>query len=228
MKILITRPLNAALETAERFTGSEFTPVIAPLTEIEPLIDKFPNFTEAMRQSDCVIFTSARAPEVLLEKNGAFDTDLPILTVGKKTAQAARKAGFHNIIHIAETARALCEAYSETAFKTPLYGAGLDRKPDLENGITATTVPLYAARAVAELPEAARQAIENEELRDITLFSQRTGAIFKRLILKNGISPAKYSKLRLYCVGAGVGLCENEKIFPTPKELYGYFNVPHL
>lgn len=100
--IWVTRTLPDASETGVRLRKLGYTPVIAPLLRVEPLPTKI-NLAEAPR----LIFTSRNA--VRLFEPTAQAKTLPVFTVGDRTAEAARAAGYRHVQSAAGDVEALAK-----------------------------------------------------------------------------------------------------------------------
>lgn len=100
--IWVTRTLPDASETGARLRKLGYTPVIAPLLRVEPLTTKV-NLAEAAR----LIFTSRNAVR-LFEPTGQAKT-LPVFTVGDRTAEVARAAGYRHVQSAAGDVEALAK-----------------------------------------------------------------------------------------------------------------------
>src|SRR5258708_2527580 len=96
--ILITRPLGAANDLAQRLVPLGYTPVIEPLLTIIPTKTTLPNI-EGIR---AVMITSANALNALTEAGQDIDqlqalSGLPCFCVGPRTAERAAAFGFRDI-----------------------------------------------------------------------------------------------------------------------------------
>ncbi|MFN5350988.1 MAG: uroporphyrinogen-III synthase [Alphaproteobacteria bacterium] len=91
-KILITRPIEDAKETALIFQKEGFKVVISPIITIQPIDYKL----EALKNYPYII-TSSNALRILVKilKN----RDNLLFCIGKKTAQTAKELGFKNVIY---------------------------------------------------------------------------------------------------------------------------------
>src|SRR4051794_7675359 len=105
MAILVTRPQpdNAATVAALRAKGFEALP--APVLRFEPVAF---DLDEADASCAAVVVTSASALRAIEGKAAvARLSALPLFAVGERTAQAARDAGFGNVISADGDATAL-------------------------------------------------------------------------------------------------------------------------
>lgn len=88
-RVLITRSEPGASETAERLAGLGYHPIIEPLFAIEPVPVALPGF-------DALAFTSANGVRAFCRLSALRDA--PVYCVGARTAEAAREAGFSNVM----------------------------------------------------------------------------------------------------------------------------------
>lgn len=127
-RVLVTRHAPEAEETASRLRDLGFEPVISPVRRLIPL-----NPPPVTGVFDGLIVTSrnalhagVRLPEQLLAQ--------PVLCVGDRTADAARNAGFRNIVVGDGDAPALVDAIAARmpAGARLLYLAGEPRREAIE------------------------------------------------------------------------------------------------
>ncbi len=136
---------------------------------------------------DAVVMTSANAVRAV----GPVFADVPVFTVGQRTAQAAREAGFRRI----ESADgAFADLVALIAQRRParlLYLAGEDRAGDLAgalapHGIAVETRVVYRAAAVASLPPEVLRALQAGELDGVLHYSRRSAETLLRLAAEAG------------------------------------------
>ncbi|MCO6184871.1 uroporphyrinogen-III synthase [Rhizobium sp. L1K21] len=152
MRVLVTRPEDAARRTANRLKDLGHQPVLMPLFQAEYL-----SVDMKSDNGDCaLVFTSAHAVAAV-EQSGLTSEvqNVTVFTVGKKTAAAARKAGFANVQSANGGGAELADLIHNTAPDRPLiYYAGEPRSPALENqlityGIRFSTIVCYRMMPVA-------------------------------------------------------------------------------
>ena len=157
------RPTAAAQRTAGALAGLGHEPIVAPMLAIEDLSSPMPDGA-----FDAVLATSANGLTRLAKRSEIAELRrLPLVAVGDRTAAAGREAGFATI-HVADgDGRALvAEVRARFAESSRfLHAAGMDRAFDVagalgRHGYAVEVVELYRAAAAAELPEAARTALE--------------------------------------------------------------------
>ena len=154
MRVLVTRPEPGAARTAERLSRLGHDAALMPLFQatVTASLDDLPPVPEISG----LIATSARAFDMFegVDVAAAGIANLPVNAVGPATAQAAREAGFANVLQGGGTARALsqelaaAEAQSPGDFKGNLAGsqkvlvylAGEPRTPVIEAALEAQKI----------------------------------------------------------------------------------------
>jgi uroporphyrinogen-III synthase len=183
MRVLVTRPQPAARRTAERLGALGHTPVILPLTQtvavpVDPrLLD---------RDFDAVAVTSANALRHATRAVLAPLAGLPCQAVGKRTAAAAREAGFRLVISGSGVAEGLSARIAESGPRAVAYLCGRVRRPDFEAalaaaGIAATAVETYDTVA-ADLSPASLAAAFAKPVGAVLLYSQTAARAFAELV----------------------------------------------
>ena len=200
MRILVTRPVRDAEETAAKLIAHGHEAVIAPLLEI-----KLRSGAElSLANIQAVLATSANGVRALAPRTGRRDN--PLLTVGAKSAQVARQFGFSNVRHADGDAAALADlAIAELSPDKGalLHAAGLDTRGDLAGhleraGFTLRLEILYDAIAASALPQIAYDALTSR-LDGALFFSPRTAAIFAALVQQGNLA-ACCERVRAFCI----------------------------
>src|SRR5260370_27059495 len=161
MVVLVTRPQPDDEATAVALRARDFEVLKAPMLRFEPVA--FQDDTDAAYGA--VIVTSAnalRGIEPHLENSRLLA--LPLFAVGERTADAARRAGFANVISADGDAAGLRDCVlasvktKELKKASPLlYLAGADLARDLagelgERGFTVVTQTTYRMIPLSNLP----------------------------------------------------------------------------
>lgn len=156
MRVVVTRPQPQAETTADRLRDLGHDPLVLPLTEIVAL----PQASVDAGGLDLVAVTSANAlrhakPEFLQPL-----AHLPLLAVGDRTADAARRLGFSDVTSAEGDVTALMElALARTELRASIvYLCGKLRRPDFEVGMARAdrrVIPLetYDTRALTPGPD---------------------------------------------------------------------------
>jgi uroporphyrinogen-III synthase len=208
VRLLVTRPQEDGERTAATLRARGHSVLVAPLLRIELLaaanIEPGP--------FAAVLTTSANAARAVAQhgRGGELRT-LPLYTVGQRSAEAARAAGFTDVHSADGDAHGLVALVAGrlAGSATPLlYLAGEDRTADLteelgRHGLTVRTVVVYRAAAAERFPPAAAQAIMAGELDGVLHFSRRSAAAFVRCAGTGGLRDRSL-RLTHYCLSAQV------------------------
>jgi uroporphyrinogen-III synthase len=204
VRLLVTRPRAEAQRTAQELTRRGHDALIAPMLDIEATFDA-KSFDA--KSFDAIVMTSSNAPRSLAVSDPSLRhlLKLPVLTVGDQTAQAAREAGFSDVISADGDAADLA-ALIRSRLRKPgtrlLYLAGNDRSRDLAadlapDGIHIETVVVYRANAAERLPDDAQQALRHGTIDGVLHYSRRSSAIF---LACADAAALDVSPLRHYCL----------------------------
>ena len=181
--VLLLRPEPGATASAERARRLGLEAVAAPLFTVRPVAWEAPD----PARLDAVLLTSANAARAGGPQLARF-LPLPCHAVGDATAAAAREAGFRDVrTGPADGAAALAEVGGGRV----LHLCGRDHIPLDPNGPTVERRVVYAADAVAALPDAAASALARGSL--ALVHSPRAAALFARLADEAGIARASVS-----------------------------------
>ncbi len=176
MRVVVTRPLADGERTAAALRARGHQVLVAPLLRVEPVATDFADGWGG------IIITSANAPGAIVG-NRARDklVKLPLFAVGQRSADAARQAGFSNVMSAGGDVRDLVRLIAARRADAPpplLYLAGEDRAADLvadlvTHGITAEMVVVYRAIAMPFTP-ALTAALKTGEVDAVLHFSRRS------------------------------------------------------
>jgi uroporphyrinogen-III synthase len=187
MAVVVTRPHPDDETTAAALRAKGFEVLLAPVLRFEPA-----TFHDDEDIScDAVIVTSANALRgIEPQLAGGRLLKLPLFAVGDHTADAARSAGFGNVI-VAKggaaglrdlvLARVKAKALKKAA--TLLYLAGADLARDLagelgEGGLTVVTHTTYRMVPVASLPRDVCDAFAANQVEAVLHYSRRSARAF--------------------------------------------------
>jgi uroporphyrinogen-III synthase len=175
MRLLVTRPEpdNARTATALRANGHEV--VLAPLLHIEAV----PNVDLGAPPWSAILITSANgARAVAIHPHRGELLALPVLAVGRSSADAARAAGFTDVSSADGDAEDLAKLAGRrfAGTRSPLlYLAGEDRSGELAvPGLTVRAVVAYRAAKAEKFPPSARAALEQDRIDGVLHFSRRS------------------------------------------------------
>ena len=148
MRIAVTRPQADGERTAAALRARGHQVLVAPLMRVEPVA------ADLGRGWAAIVVTSANAPGAIASHPArASLIMLPVFAVGRRSAEAARQAGFADVTSaggdLSDLVRLIAERHADA--KGPLlYLAGEDRAADLTaelaaHGIAAEMRVVYRA-----------------------------------------------------------------------------------
>jgi uroporphyrinogen-III synthase len=200
MRLLVTRPEPDNERTAEVLRAAGHEVVLAPLLHIETLRGAdlgAPPFAG-------VLIPSAKGARALASHpRFAECLRLPVLAVGRSSAEAARLAGFSDVTSAdgdaADLARLATERFAGAAAPL-LYLAGEDRSGELAlQGLTMRIVVAYRAAKANAFPPSVREALQQGALDGVLHFSRRS--VESYLDCSRGILDAVLRPVH-YCLSA--------------------------
>lgn len=192
MRVLVTRPIDDALATANRLEALGHESVIAPLLEIH-----FGDGDEIdLSGVQAILATSANGVRALARRSAR--RDIPVFAVGPQTEHAARIAGFFDVKSAQGDGEALARAvpgWAKPQAGALFHAAGTETKGDLANalqaqGFSVRTELLYEAAAVDALPSIASDALREGRLDAVLLFSPRSARIFAKCVAMERLQSA--------------------------------------
>jgi len=206
MRLLVTRPApdNARSAEALRARGHDVT--LAPVLRVEADAD----VDLGAGPWAAVLIPSANAARAVAD-HPRRETCLrvPALCVGRRSAEAARAAGFAEVVSADGDAGDLARLVAARAPNRPLlWLAGEDRAGDLAgalaaSGIAVHTVVLYRAVAETALPAAVREALAGGAIDGVLHYSRRSADAFEAIVMAAGID-LKSLPTKHYCLSAQV------------------------
>ena len=181
MRLIVTRPEPDGARTAAALRARGHVAELVPLLRVEPdpVAELGPGPWRA------VLITSPNAARaVAAHRRKAELVALPLFAVGRRSAQAAREAGFSEILSADGDAEDLARLVAARAAPGPLlYLAGEDRAADLAGALAARgfathTAVVYRAVALGEFPPAIVAALAAREIDGVLHYSQRSAEAF--------------------------------------------------
>ncbi len=219
MRLLVTRPEPDAARTAAALRARGHDVMLASLLSIEfaAEADLGPG------PWDGVLITSANAVRAIAAhpRRGELH-GLPLFAVGRRSAEAARAAGFAEVVSADGDADDLArlvaarDRTSQVRVRPPqaresvrrplLYLAGEDRAGDLgdtlaAHGIATRTVVVYRAVIATALPPDIKDALAAGQIDGVLHYSRRSADAFMALALAAMIDIKKLT-IKHYCVSA--------------------------
>lgn len=212
MRVLVTRPVDDAEETAARLRDRGHAAIIAPLLEV-----RFRDGPElSFDVAQAIVATSANGIRALVRRSRR--RDIRLFAVGPQTAAAARAAGFADVQNSRGDSIALADAISGWANLSDgplLHVAGNEATGKLaarllEHGFVLHREVLYDVVPVERLPIAASDALRNLELDAVLLFSPLSAQTFVRCVETEGLKTACHEMIAI-CISRAaaekVGSC---------------------
>lgn len=200
MRLLVTRPEPDNARTADTLRALGHDVLLAPMLRIEPVAD-------ADLGASCwsaILLTSANgARAIAIHPRRDELLGLPLLAVGRGSAEAARDAGFVDVTSADGDARdllRLASARFSGARKPLLYLAGEDRAADVagalaERGMVVNTVVVYRATPAARFSVEVRVALQDRAVDGVLHFSRRSAEAYlacARDIVAASLAPVHY------------------------------------
>ena len=163
--LLVLRPLEGALQTERRAKALGLPVVVDPLFAVESIAWSAPEAGDF----DALLLTSANAIKFGGARLDAYRS-LPVLAVGEKTADAAKKAGFQVETTGNSDTEYLLSQLVDGSFRNILWLTGEQHTAITPQDRNIHVVPVYRARALV-LGEQAKACLADETV--ILLHSTR-------------------------------------------------------
>ncbi len=190
MRVLVTRPLEDANETASLLMARGHEAVVAPLLRV--------NYHEGhplhLAGVQAILATSANGVRAFARRTAL--RDFPVFAIGSQTAEAARAAGFADVRDADGNSQTLAEAVRGWALPkngTLFHAAGAQAESRLADllaaeGFAVRTEVLYDVPVVSELPVPALEMLGAGLLDAVLLFSARSSRAFGECVAKAGLA----------------------------------------
>lgn len=202
--IIVTRAEPDGASTAARIEALGVRALQAPLLQMQSVLFPVPDATKY----DAVIFTSANGVKAL-EQSGqlAGFVDLPLFTVGDRTADVARQAGFTNIASADGNLEDLVALVQRELTQGRIYyPAAKHRSGDLATvlaPIEVDSVICYEMVPATVLPDDIIALLNSGDACAILLYSRRTAEIFCDLVV-DILPQDKRSNITALCLSENV------------------------
>lgn len=194
MRLLVTRPAGDAELTAARLEALGHEAMIAPMLErvLLPLppIDELPG---------AIALTSANAlAGIEASPQSRQWRHIPVFSVGGRTAEAAREAGYVDVRSAdgdsSDLVR-LIEATLTPTIGTILYPAATERSGHVDTALRSAgfgvhLAEVYRMQPIESLPDIVRASLSAGRLSGVLLYSRRTAETFVRLAQSAGLEDA--------------------------------------
>jgi uroporphyrinogen-III synthase len=203
MRVLVTRPLQDAQETAHLLEEIGHSAIIAPLLEMR-FFDGTPLSLDGVQ---AILATSANGVRAIARRTD--ERAIPVFAVGTQTAETAKSAGFTNVKNADGDAEVLAKATMQWASPKEgflLHASGKDTEGKLEAdlaraGFSVRRETLYEATAMEQLPTEAVEALEASSLDAVLFFSPRSAKIFCDCVSRAGLGETA-RRLIACCISA--------------------------
>lgn len=216
-KILLTRPKKLSQKIAQTLAQKNLSSLIQPLFSIVEI----DNLQPISQELQAVLITSSAA--VFALEKLTIQKNVLILAVGKKTALAIEKLGYKNVLVANNSAASLLDLALEKLSKNNnliIYLAGENITLDLaeklgEQNFNAQKIIVYKTTAREKFLTTTIDAINNNEVSEVWVYSQNSLKIFYQLAKKHNL---------LECLSEIKILCLSQKIADLASEL-GFLKI---
>lgn len=201
MRLVLTRPQDDSERSAAALRARGHDVLVAPLMRVEPIAP------ELRPHWGAIVITSANAAiAIAAHPVHAALVKLPVFAVGRRSADAARKAGFTDVTSAGGDLRDLMimiRAQRSDARAPLLYLAGEDRAGDLigdlaVHGIAAELAVVYRA-VTAPFPPELIAALKDGAVDAVLHYSKRSAENYIDGAKKAGIA-AQALAVRHFCL----------------------------
>ncbi|BCG92158.1 uroporphyrinogen-III synthase [Mesorhizobium sp. 131-2-1] len=206
LRVLVTRPEPGASRTMRRLEEMGFRPILLPLTETVAL----PADAEAVpSDATAVAVTSANAVRHASRDLIAALAALPCHAVGKRTAEAARKAGFSSVREGPGDAVALADVVIEGASaETLVYLCGRVRFPSFEQRLSAGGIPIRAIETYDTIAQGYSDSdlvarLSGGAIEAVLLYSAKAAAAMQALIRRPALGDV-FEKTRFFVLSGRI------------------------
>ncbi|QDZ01755.2 uroporphyrinogen-III synthase [Nitratireductor mangrovi] len=205
-RVLVTRPEPGATATARRLREEGHEPLLLPLSETRPLEGAFPDPDGI----GAVAATSVNALRHASERDLSPFLAKTFFAVGEKTAQAAREAGFREVIVGQGDGAALARLVADTpvAAGKLLYLCGSVRHGAFEDGLAGQGIPVLPVETYAityRSPSASELArVAGAGPPDFALVYSARGAEALRAIVEHRENTALFRGTAFLCLSKAV------------------------
>lgn len=203
-RVLVTRPRPAGTETAAKLASKGYEPVLLPLSRIVALSFAVPEGPFA-----ALTVTSANAFHNIDAQQLKPFLDLPLFAVGRGTAEAARNAGFGQVIDGGGDAVRLAATMRRDLPEKArvLYLAGRVRQPVFEDEMRAAELDMhvtdiYDTQAIRYTAAALLDVLQGAPFVAVMLYSGVAATGFVEALRE--IEPPFDEKTRFLCISARV------------------------
>lgn len=202
MKVLVTRPEEDAADTVRRLGEAGHTSVVAPVLQI-----RFHKTTAlAVGGVQAWLATSRNGVRALVHNDAR--RDVPLLAVGRSTAELARNSGFDQVHNADGDVGDLVDLASERMKPSAgrlVHAAGKEVAGDLlgsleAKGFSVERQVLYAAEPVSELEADTASLLARRQIDAALFFSARSAGVFASLVTKDEQLLLALARMTAICI----------------------------
>jgi uroporphyrinogen-III synthase len=225
VRLLVTRPEDDGARTGAALRARGHAVLLAPLLRVEAV-----DAAIADAPYGAVVMTSANAARAIASHpRRAALAALPVFAVGRRSAQAARAAGFRDV-RCADGDKADLVALIRAEYRAPrgplLYLAGEDRAGDLElagSGVEVVTAVVYRAVTAEKFPDAVAAALAAGTLDGVLHLSRRSAEAYlacarRASLLAPALAPVQYCLSAVVAAPLGAAGAAAIRIAARPDE----------
>lgn len=227
VRILITRPAPDAARSAAALRARGHDTIVAPLLNIEHL----PEAELGEGPWSAILVTSANAAAAIAAHRRHHELHgIPVLTVGRYSAQAMRDAGFTDVSSSDGDVAALAALVAARVKPgmSLLYLAGAERSGDLagalrEQNLAAHTAVIYRAVAAKNLPAEAAAAL-TAGIDGVLHYSRRSAEAYIAAARRADLAKAAVADPIHFCLSAAIAApllaagATDVRVAPKPDE----------
>ena len=202
-RVLVTRPQPGANATAARLGEMGFSPILLPLTRIEPVE---PVSVRDAAAFDAVAITSVNAVRHSSPGLLAALREKPVFAVGEASAAAAREAGFRTVYSAGGTARELAVLIARECRpgSSILHPVGVERTAGFAEALEAESyavdiVEVYSAAKISYTTDFLSRVAARGPIWGALVLSPRAGTLMAELALRPEMREV-FEKTRFFCI----------------------------
>jgi uroporphyrinogen-III synthase len=228
VRLLVTRPEPDGERTAAKLRARGSEVLVAPMLHVEMLTDA----VLGAGPWSALVMTSANAVHAVARHPRCAELmPLPVFAVGRRTAEAARAAGFGDVTSADGDVAALVRLVATRCPRDAaplLYLAGEDRSGDLAGdlavaGLRVAMVVVYRTAAAAGLPASVQAALGAGRIDGVLHFSRRSAEIYLNCaesagVLDSALAPFHYCLSQQVAGPLAAAGAVKVKVAPRPEE----------